>query len=94
VTAYLVRENHRVKYGVLCCKNEKRQKIFRKGFGGGGGHDKQSEKDVRQGQVVKSNGAGQLGHFTDLIDHKKKLGKFLSLTAALQVLNRSHHVVL
>jgi len=51
----------------------------------GGGHDKQSEKDVRQGQVVNSNGAGQLKHFTDLSDHKKKLRKFLSLTAVLRV---------
>lgn len=49
------------------------------------GHDKQPEKDVRQGQVVKSNGAGELKHFTDLNDHKKNLGKFLSLTAVLCV---------
>lgn len=58
-----------------------RDKIFLKCFGG---DDKQSEKDVRQGQVAKSNGAGQLTHFTDLIDHKKNLGKF-PLTAVLRV---------
>jgi len=28
-----------------------------------------------QGQVVKSNGAGQLKRFTDLSDHKKEVGK-------------------
>jgi len=40
---------------------------------------------VRQGHVVKSNGAGEPKHFTDLSDHKKKLGKFLPLTAVLCV---------
>jgi hypothetical protein len=73
----LVREHNRVKQQKLCCKNEKRHlKDFPEELWVWG-HDKQSEKDVRQGQVVKSNGPVQLKHFTDLSDHKK-LGKFLS----------------